>query len=696
MAELMSHNFADAATTGGLWIVIVNYRTPLLVIDCLRSIAPQTSELAGGKVLVMDNDSRDGSVDTIAAAIEREGWHSWACVTALPRNGGFSYGNNAGIRLALAGRAAYVMLLNPDTVVSDAAVHVLREFMQENLLTGIAGARLIDPDGGVDCSAHAFHSPLGELEGSARLGALSRLLKRHCVSPPVSDVARECDWVSGAAMVVRREVFDEVGLMDEGYFLYFEEVDLCWRAKHAGWKVSYVPGARIMHLEGASTGIKTRARRRASYWYESRRRFFVKHYGVFGLLGADLLWFCGRASFLVRRFLHLGAGQKVDDPARFMLDLLCGDLRALVRGDLRSISRESVPARAISDEELPAFAASSDRHAEPRERKSLCGIVVIGRNEGIRLHDCLGSMPAGVPVVYVDSGSSDGSAAHARGHGFDVIELDASKPFSAARARNAGAMRLAERFPEMEFIQFIDGDCLLRSEWLPAACEALAESSHRAVVVGELCERHPEASSYNRLCALEWRSPPGDISNFGALGGILMVRVTVFQAVGGFNEEVIAGEDSELGARLALAGYTVTKLGCPMATHDAAISRFGQWWTRAVRAGHAIGQRSYLNGKSALRDCVRERTSTWIWGIALPLTALIASVPTHGLSLALFGTYLVLFWRVLKFRRARGDNLDDAVLYARYLVLAKIANGIGLLKFYLNRKSRRYQLIEYK
>jgi glycosyltransferase involved in cell wall biosynthesis len=326
------------------------------------------------------------------------------------------------------------------------------------------------------------------------------------------------------------------------------------------------------------------------------------------------------------------------------------------------------------------------------------GIVVIGRNEGERLRQCLKSVQGGdsCPVIYVDSGSTDDSVAVARSFGAEVLELDSRRPFSAARARNEGFARLIELHPMIQFVQFVDGDCTLAIGWLDAACNALLEESGRAAVLGHLQERNPEATPYNRLCALEWHSPPGDLTNFSGLGGISMMRANVLLRLGGFNPDVIAGEDSELGVRMCLAGYKVTKIDCLMATHDANITTFRQWWLRSVRAGHAIGQRSQLNGKTELRDCVRERTSTWLWGIGLPLTVLITLIPSNGLSTLLLGGYLMLFYRVFRYRRGQGDSHRDALLYARFLLLAKFANGIGLVRFYLNSAARRYEIIEYK
>lgn len=327
---------------GSTWIVTVNYRTPELTIDALRSLSMQVVDLEGGHVVVVDNNSLDGSVEKLTAAVKREGWSGWASIMPLDRNGGFSYGNNAGIRAALASEdhVKYVMLLNPDTVAREGAVKALVDFMDDHPRVGIAGSLLEKPGGEVECSAHRFHSPLSELDTGARLGPLSRLLYRHIVWGRPSAVVHQCDWVSGASLIVRREVIEQVGLMDEGYFLYFEEVDFCRRAREAGWECWYVPDSRVMHLEGASTGINAVAKRRGGYWYDSRRRYFVKHFGIAGLVAADVLWAIGRSMYSIRRILTLGAARfTANDPKWFTFDLLWGDLRAMLNGKAWSIPR---------------------------------------------------------------------------------------------------------------------------------------------------------------------------------------------------------------------------------------------------------------------------------------------------------------------------------------------------------------------
>ena len=187
-------------------------------------------------------------------------------------------------------------------------------------------------------------TPLSELTTSARLGVLDRMLPRHVVSLPMTDERRPCDWVSGAAMVVRRSVFERIGLLDEGYFLYFDEVDFCFRARRAGFDVWYVPESRILHLEGVATGVNVARKRRGRWWYDSRRRFFVKGYGLIGLMAADFLWLIGRTSLMARRLLRLG-GSTACDPTWFTFDILWGDLCAVLTGRVWSIRRPTAQSR---------------------------------------------------------------------------------------------------------------------------------------------------------------------------------------------------------------------------------------------------------------------------------------------------------------------------------------------------------------
>jgi GT2 family glycosyltransferase len=316
----------------------------------------------------------------------------------------------------------------------------------------------------------------------------------------------------------------------------------------------------------------------------------------------------------------------------------------------------------------------------------LIGVVVIGRNEGERLERCLSSVPGGL-LVYVDSGSGDQSVALARARGARVVELDRASPFTAARARNAGFALLLKQHPGMRYVQFLDGDCELAAGWLERAAAFLSQHGDIAAVCGRLREKHPERTVYNLLCDIEWDAAPGEARS---CGGIAMLRVAAFAAARGYRADVVAGEEPELCARLRAAGWRIWRLDAEMAAHDAAISRFGQWWRRTLRAGYAFAQGAALHGAPPERLGVRESRSAWFWGLALPLLA-VAVVPWLGIwGLVILAAYPLQVVRLaLRGARAPGENWRHAL----FLVLGKFPELAGQLKFRFERQRR---LIEYK
>jgi GT2 family glycosyltransferase len=305
-------------------IVIVNYRTADLTIDALASLVEEVGGSDHMRVVVTDNDSGDGSAVKIQQAIEKNGWSQWARCMPLPRNAGFCYGNNEALRpdLASPSPSDYYLLLNPDTVVRPGAVTELLKFMEANPTVGVAGSRLEDPDTTVQISAFRFPSVLNEFDGALRLGVVSKLLRPFSLTPDARTEAHATDWVAGASMMVRREVFEKVGLLDEGYFLYYDEVDFCIRVRRAGWSVWYVPQSRVVHLVGQATGIsdlRKKAKRRPGYWFESRRRYFLKHYHPLRVLAVDVAWMAGHAMWRLRRAIQ---GKPDLDPPQMFSDYL--------------------------------------------------------------------------------------------------------------------------------------------------------------------------------------------------------------------------------------------------------------------------------------------------------------------------------------------------------------------------------------
>jgi N-acetylglucosaminyl-diphospho-decaprenol L-rhamnosyltransferase len=304
-------------------IIIVNYCTAQLVMDCLNSIDSSCLKTHSNVVELIDNASPDNSVQEMREAILKKKWETWVSVVAARSNGGFAYGNNIGIRTAISRVTdlEYVLLLNPDTIVHPGAVERLVEFMDDNSQVGISGSRLEDPEGPSQHAARRFHGILNEFDLASRFGPISRLLRRWCIVMPESDEPHECDWLPGASLMIRREVFEKIGLLDEGFFMYFEEVDFCKRAKDAGFKVAYVPASRVVHLVGQASGVTTSGqpikKRRPQYWFDSRSRYFLRHHGRLGLLAANMAWLLGHFIYHTTRILR---GRPNEDPPYLVRD----------------------------------------------------------------------------------------------------------------------------------------------------------------------------------------------------------------------------------------------------------------------------------------------------------------------------------------------------------------------------------------
>ncbi|WP_137110696.1 glycosyltransferase [Rhodobacter sp. SY28-1] len=317
-------------------------------------------------------------------------------------------------------------------------------------------------------------------------------------------------------------------------------------------------------------------------------------------------------------------------------------------------------------------------------RPSGLGAVIIGRNEGARLVACLASFPDSVrPLVYVDSGSTDGSVAAAKAAGAEVVALDMSLPFTAARARNEGFRRLVE-LGAPEFVQFVDGDCVMQPGWLAAARAFLEARPEVGVVCGRRREMKPEVSIWNRLCDAEWDTPVGEAK---ACGGDALMRVAAVQAVGGYDPTLIAGEEPELCVRLRAAGWKVWRSGQEMTLHDAAMTRVGQWWKRTRRGGHAFAEGAALHGAPPERHWVAETRRAVLWGAVLPVVALV------GALVSPWALVLLLLYPVQMLRLGRRYGWERGV----FMVLAKFPEALGVLQYWLNRlRRRRAGLIEYK
>jgi GT2 family glycosyltransferase len=321
------------------------------------------------------------------------------------------------------------------------------------------------------------------------------------------------------------------------------------------------------------------------------------------------------------------------------------------------------------------------------------GAVAIGKNEGERLKLCLQALAKQVShLVYVDSGSSDGSVEFARSVRADVVDLDPTIPFTAARARNAGVERLVRIAPEVKYVQLIDGDCELVDGWIANAADFLEANREYAAAAGRLRERFPDASVYNYLSDVEWNTPVGDAK---ACGGIAMMRIRAFESVGGFMPDLIAGEEPELCVRLRQDGWKIRRLDAEMALHDVAMSRFSQWWKRAMRAGHAYAEGSHLHGAPPERMSVRESRRIVAWGLLLPTVTVAAAPVTGQLSLLLLLAYPLNVIRIARRLRTEGQSRPWTIAF--FLMLAKVPQAIGWLRFQWGRLTgNRSAIIEHK
>ncbi|BFM08955.1 glycosyltransferase family 2 protein [Halioxenophilus aromaticivorans] len=289
-------------------VVIVNYRTAARTNACLDRLAAEIASVPEACVVVVDNDSQDGSFQAIRDYIAAQQW-PWAVALSAPKNGGYAYGNNFAIRQALASDSPpqYIHLLNPDTEVRPGALSQLHQFMERTPEAGLCGGCFENPDGSLWRNAFRFPSILGEVNRGLQLGLVTRLLRNHATVREMDDSTEQVDWLPGASLLVRRQVFEDVGLMDEHYFLYYEETDFCLAAHRAGWQCWYVPASKVMHIAGDSTGVTSREgapKPLPKFVFDSRRYYFVKNHSLLYAAGADACWIICFAAWRLRRCLQ--------------------------------------------------------------------------------------------------------------------------------------------------------------------------------------------------------------------------------------------------------------------------------------------------------------------------------------------------------------------------------------------------------
>lgn len=293
-----------------LHTVLLNYKTPDMTAKALDHLIEALAPVESWHVWVVDNDSQDDSQEKLQAKVDSLDDGRVTFVQS-GHNGGFGYGNNVGIRRAMAAAEPpdYVYLLNSDAFVEPDAVKILVDFLDERPDVGIAGSYIFGVDGVPHETAFRFPTVASELETTLRLGVVSKLLGDYIVALPIPTVATEVDWLAGCSMMIRREVIERVGMFDETFFLYYEETDLCGRAGREGFSTWYVPASRVAHIGSASTGMKETDKRTPNFWFDSRRHYFRKNHGQRYLLAADLAHVAGSVAWRARRVVQRKAKQ---------------------------------------------------------------------------------------------------------------------------------------------------------------------------------------------------------------------------------------------------------------------------------------------------------------------------------------------------------------------------------------------------
>ena len=323
------------------------------------------------------------------------------------------------------------------------------------------------------------------------------------------------------------------------------------------------------------------------------------------------------------------------------------------------------------------------------------GVIIIGRNEGERLVECFHSIIGKADrIVYVDSGSTDGSVENAKKLNIEVVELDMSVPFTAARGRNAGLARLKESEPIPEFVQFVDGDCKIADGWFEAALHALQENQDAAVVSGRRREEFPDKTPFNRIVDMEWESPAGESE---ACGGDALMRMEALDEVGGYNSSLIAGEEPEMCLRMRRKSWIILNIAHEMTLHDANMTRFGQMWKRSLRCGHAYLDGFIMYGMSKERYRLKQVMSVIFWALFIPVISIGLIPVSHGMSLIIFFGYALLWYRLRKWRMGMNNSPGHASRYASFYTVAKFAELQGMLQnLYKRIIKKKAEIIEYK
>lgn len=583
-------------------------------------------------------------------------------------------------------------------------------------------------DGDCTIDAQVLPAGLAALEAQSDLALVCSPVREKDRDRDVWKTLCDLEWDQppgpiehcGGIFLIRSQAYLEIGGMDAG-IIAGEEPEMCLMLSRKGWKLERIEEGLVEHDVGAFDfgGWWIRARRAGLAFLlgflrdglsrdmqnlrETLRPWFwgvalpILVFGAYLLHPAGLFLLLLYPLHMLRMMLRMQRqGRPLRDAWLYSAFNMLGRW-AEVAGQLRlllGILFGSAPAphglRAT-----PVFRFALRRNRKPRQGAPRIGVVVIGRNEGERLIACLESLRGeDRSIVYVDSGSTDSSVAAAEARGAEVVALDMAIPFTAARARNAGFHRLQELEPELDYVQFVDGDCAVAEGWLDAAAEVLESKAEVVAVSGRRREIHPEHSIYNRLADFEWDTPLGPTK---WCGGDVMMRADVLAEVGGYDDDLIACEEPELCFRLRTLGWTILRIAAPMTHHDADIRRFSQWWSRCRRTGYSYLQASTLHWGRPGRFLRSEIRSGLIWGICMP--TLLLSCLLEPLLLVLFlGACTIQALRIMVRRSRRNREASAFSLgFTFFTIFINFPIALGMIRFLAFRaRGRESRLIEYK
>lgn len=628
-------------------VIFPHYRTPDLLMAALDSMT-EALDTARFRVRIVDDHSGDGSVARLSDELDRRPWRRLVEVIEQPANRGFAAAVNKALQTST---AATSIIANTDVVFDEHCLEALVEFLHDHPSVGAAGAT-VRTQGETTPAMWRYPSPASELVGQSHSRHVAALLADRRSTP--SGDSQEPEWIPYTIVAMRRQAYLDAGPLDEGFHLYFEDVDHCRRLRMAGWRVALCAEATAAHEESASTGLAAASaagENAPDYYWSARARYFYKHHGLRGLVAANLAHAVGYGVNVVR-------------------SRVTGVPRRRHGGSWRRVWTHATPRRPSTACEAPQTIEASSSAA-----------VVIGRNEAERIAATIASARDQVDqVVFVDSNSTDGTAEIAGRAGAHVITTPKGAKPSIAGAREVGLEEVRRILPGAAFVQFVDGDTCLEPDWVPRAIRLMKGGDDIGGVKGGLTERSRRSTLAKRLQHMEW----GQLSPTGSV----CLRVAALDRAGGFDPTVtVGGEDLELYARFEDAGWPIAVVEVPMGTHDIGDSGLRALTKRARRSGGANAALLAAHGNPMGRGGWRAVARPWLWA-GLPLLA-------HAIPVAAPMRLTATLWTMgigrtySSARRKHGWASNDARLYAAWCFICKFAECVGQVEWALRGSDHR-------